>query len=304
MMDHLAPLLQAAASVGWVIFAFVALFKFKPEITRALLRLKKGKVLGQEFELGEELTTLRTSVAAVTKEVMELPPGAPEASPATMARQEKEFDTKIGHIIQLAASSPKAALIAMRAEIERQAINALAIRGLLHGRPVVTLQQALGELRQCGFPPALEGSLEIFDSVRNRIVHGQGTTDDDALMALDSGMTILRVLSALPSEVHEVYHPGVEVFFDPECTRVIPGVKGVILEATSPGGVMKTKRIYATTKPHFKKGKKVAWEWNIGKQWAAAWYRDPDTGETKSAWGGCAEFVGRHLDDIPRFSNP
>jgi hypothetical protein len=294
-MEHLSTLVQSIASLGWVAFAFVALFTFKSEITRALPRLKKGKILGQEFELTGELNTLENSAEQAAKEVRELPQGD---NPVVIARQGEEIDTRIKQILQQATSSPKLALIALRAELERQAVNGLAIRGLLRGRRIAPLKQALVELRQYGLPAALEGSLELFDSARNKIVHGAGTTDDDALRALDSGLTILRALAAMPSETHVVDHPGVEIFSDPQCTQLIPGVKGVILEATSPGGAIKTKRIYATTQTHFQKGKQVAWEWNSGMQWSKAWYRDPDTGAFKSAWDGCAEFIGRHLDDI------
>jgi hypothetical protein len=61
---------------------------------------------------------------------------------------------------------------------------------------------------------------------------------------------------------------------------------------------MTTFRIFPTTRTHFQKGKRVAWEWNMAKVWPAAWYRDPDTGEIKEGWVSAAEFVGRHLDDV------
>jgi hypothetical protein len=105
-------------------------------------------------------------------------------------------------------------------------------------------------------------------------------------------------LNSLPIEVNRVYHPGVDVFSDAACTKPYPGVKGIILETTSPGGVIKTKQIFATTRTHFQKGEQVAWEWNNGRQWLEAWYRDPETQEIKVAWGACAEFIGRHVDDI------
>ena len=45
-MEHVAPIIQAVASLIWAGFAFTALFVLKPEIARLLGRLKKGKVLG------------------------------------------------------------------------------------------------------------------------------------------------------------------------------------------------------------------------------------------------------------------
>jgi hypothetical protein len=47
-------------------------------------------------------------------------------------------------------------------------------------------------------PPRLPGALRLFEEVRNKIVHGVTTSDDDALSALDSGLAILRALNALP----------------------------------------------------------------------------------------------------------
>jgi hypothetical protein len=295
-MDKLAPLLQGIASVGWVIFAFVVLFVFKPEITRLLYRLRKGKILGQEIELNEELASLQTSAAALALEVQELPP--PDDRNAVVSSQEEELDAIITPILKQAATSPKVALMMLSAELEKQALHGLATRGLLRGRPAVPLTQALSELRPYGFPPILEGSLELFKSARNRIIHGADATDDDALRALDSGMAIFKSVSALPNEFHTVYHPGVDIFSDSACNKPFPNVKGIILESTSPGGVMKTKVVFPTTHVHFQKGKRVAWEWNSAKQWPASWYRDPDTKEIKSAWGESVEFVGRHLDDI------
>lgn len=268
---------------------------FKPQINRALGRLRKGEILGQKFELGNELVKLENSVATAAKEAQELPP---EESRMASADQEEKFDATIKSILQQATSAPKIALMTLGAELEKRAKQALATRGMLRGRPVVSVSQALSELHQYGFPPNLSGSLMLFDDVRNKIIHSAAATDDDALRALDSGMTILRALNALPNEVNVVYHPGVEIFSDATCTKPIPNAKGIILETTSPGGVMKTFRIFPTTRTHFQKGKQVAWEWNMQEGWSAAWYRDPDTGAIREAWNSSLEFIGRHLDDI------
>jgi hypothetical protein len=308
-MEHVAPILQAIAALLWGIFAFTALFVLKPEITRALGRLRKGKFFGQEFELGDELVKLETFAAAAAKEVQGFSRNISvegetghfflvgESATANV-NQEEQFDATIKSILQQATSAPKIALMTLGAELEKQARQALATRGLLRGRPIVSVSQALSELHQYGFPPNLLGSVKLFTDVRNKIIHGAAATDDDALGALDSGMTILRALNALPHEVYVVYHPGVEIFSDATCTKPIPDAKGIILETTSPGTVMKTFQILPTTRTHFQKGKQVAWEWNMQKVWPAAWYRDPDTGTITQAWVSSAEFIGRHLDDI------
>ncbi len=36
----------------------------------------------------------------------------------------------------------------------------------------------------------------------------------------------------------------------------------------------------------------------MNKVWQAAWYRDPDTNEIKSAWSSSAEFVGQDLENL------
>ena len=191
----------------------------------------------------------------------------------------------------------KAALLIQSARLEDEARRALAIRGLLRGRPFVSLSQSLSELEPHGFPRNLSEVAKLFSDVRNSIAHARPATDDETVRALNLGNTILGAIKALPNEINVVHHPGVEVFVDPTCTNRIPDARGVILETTSPDGV-KTFRIFPTTRSHFQKGKQVAWEWSMEKVWPAAWYRDPDTDEIKEAWGSSAEFVGRHLDDI------
>jgi hypothetical protein len=180
-------------------FAFTALFLFKSEISEALQRFRKGKILGQEIELGEQLEKLEASGVVAAKEVDSLPR---EERRMLNIDQEEKLDSIIKSILQQAAREPKVALMTLWAEMERQARQALAARGLLNARPAVAVSQALSELQQYGFPPNLLGSLRLFDEVRNKIIHGGPASDEDALRALDSGITILRALNALPNEVN------------------------------------------------------------------------------------------------------
>lgn len=294
-MDQIAPVLQAVAALGWVCFAFVALLLFKSELTQALGRLSEGELFGQKFKLGNDLERLEISVAATEREAQETPSGQHQ-SPVT--EEGEEVDVLVATILRQAAKSPKVALILLAAELEKAARHALARRGLLGGRSFVPTIQALSELQQYGFPPNMSGSLRLFNEIRNKIVHGVSATDDDALRALDSGITILRAVAALPNETKVVHSVGVDLFSDANCKDPIVGAKGVVLETTSPGGVTKTLQIFPSTRTHFQKGKEVAWEWDLDRIWPATWYRDLDTAETKKAWDSSGEFVGRHLDDI------
>ncbi len=294
-MQYVAPILQAIASLAWIAFAFVALFAFKSEIARGLGQLKRGRFFGQEFELGEELQRLETSGAAAAKEVEAVPP---EQRRITTTDQEDRLEATTKAILEQASSAPKIALMTLGIELETQARQALATRGLLRGRQAVSLSQALNELHQYGFPPNLTASLRTFDDLRNKIIHGADATEADALRALDMGMTVLRALSVLPNEINVVYNPGVDIFTDEHATQLIPDAKGVILETTSPGGMVKTFRIFPTTRTHFQKGKQVSWDWNMKRIWPAAWYHDPDTGEIKQAWLSSAEFIGQNVDEI------
>lgn len=291
-MEHVAPILHALASLAWVVFAFIALRMFKTEIAGLFSRLKKIKK--GEYEVKFE--QLNNSAAASIEEVKKLLPVV-ETRMAS-ADQEEAIEGTIRSILQQATSAPKVALMMLRAELEKQALQGLATRGLLRGRPVVPLSQALSDLSQYGIPQHLAPSARLFVDVSNKIIHGAAGTNDDVLKALASGITILRALNALPNEVNVVYGSGVAIFSDAMCTIAIPDAKGVILETTPPGGGMKTLRIFPTTRTHFQEGKQVAWEWNMHRVWPAAWYRDPDTQTIKLAWDQAAEFIGRHLDEI------
>ncbi len=297
-VSNIAPILQAVASVAWAAFAFTALFVLRPAIINAMGRLSKAELFGQKIELREELEALQASASAATFEVGV---GDMQVSAAAMQQfdeKEEKFDAAVTAILNQAKVAPKLALIALAAELEKQARQGLAVRGLLNDRRNVPIAKALGELGQYGFPPNLAGSVRLFMDVRNKIVHGETATDDDALSALDSGLTILRALDALPKETNIIHHPGVDIFSDKDCRIRIVDAKGVILETISAGGVIKSFRIFPTTRTHFKKGKAVAWEWNMQKIWGKAWYKDLESGVIKDAWDSSAEFVGRHLDEV------
>lgn len=297
-MTEVAALIQSIAALLWPLLAFTALFVFRSEIADLASRLRKGKLLGQEIEMDASLKRLDKSATAIEHEVAALPA---QLIPAATREERMQDEGVVTSIIAEAGRSPKAALILLASELEKLARQLLASTGLLRGRQLIPLYQAIAELdQQFGLPRHVPTSIKLFWETRNRMIHGGEGTDEDILRAVDSGLTILKALQALPREVNVVFDPGVEVFTDRGLTTRIshPFVKGVILETYAPGGASKTLRIFPTTKTHFQKGRQVAWEWNMQLVIGQTWYRSPETGEAKLAWTQSAEFVGRHLDEV------
>jgi hypothetical protein len=296
-MTETAGLISSIASLLWPLFAFTVLGMFKKEIGDLVGRIKRGKLLGQEIELSESLNRLEESAVAVAKEVAALP--VPQSN--SMEAEQKSLDEdQIKNVLQEAVRSPRAALILLASDIEKETRQLLASVGHLKGQQYVPLPHAIDVLSKQfgGLPGHIPTSLKFFWDARNRLVHGKEADSEEILRAIDSGITILKALQAFPRETNVVYHPGVTVYRDSLCRNSWPNVRGVILETESPGKTKKFFRIFPTTKNHFQKDKRVAWEWSSEQSWGEAWYKDPDTGEIKLAWSSAMEFVGRHLEDV------
>jgi hypothetical protein len=296
--ELMVELFQAVAALLWPIFAFTVLFMYRSQVRELLVRLKRGKVLGQEIELSESLTTLQESAAAVQSEVANLPspPGPKSDGPPGSCRNEDA--STIDRVLTMSAQSPKAALLLLASDLEGEVRRLLATVGRLRGREYVPITQAIAELDEYGLPKHVPSSLRLFWSVRSRIVHGRDATEADTLRAIDSGIAILRALNAIPREENVVHHPGVPIYSDSLCVHQIEGAKGVILQTTSPGGASREFRIFPSTRSHFVKGKRVSSEWSRERRFGEAWYRDPESNEIRLAWTVSMEFIGRHLDEV------
>jgi hypothetical protein len=292
-MTDLATLLEAiaalVAAVLWPGVALAAILLFRRELSAILGRVRRASIMGQEVELDE----LNRSADAAEQEVAALPASSRDEQ-NTLAEEDA-----VRRILNEAARAPKAALLLLASEIEKEVRDLIAALGLAGGGRYVPLREAIQMLQEWGGLPAhVPSSVAMFLDVRNRLVHGRDASDDDVLRAIDSGVTILRALQAVPRETHVVYHPGVQLYADPEGQQVSNKGMGVVLETESPGGATKTLRVYPTTRTHFQKGKRVAWEWNLDRVFEESWYRNPDTGHVEYGWSQSAEFVGRHLEDL------
>lgn len=292
-----------AKLAGAVLWPFITLcfgLLFKGEISSIFRRLKKGKLLGNELELGTELDAFARTTEIAQAEIY-IPPSAPEGGPPT-APQIERSDSDIEKIVALAGDSPELGFIMLARKIEKEMKLLMAVGGHLKGKRMLAFQDMAEYLaKNAAVSENLKSSLNLFWDVRNKIVHAQGeikVTREEVIRAVDIGLTVLSAIKAIPHELHVVAHPNVDLFQDQAGTVPVPGVKGLMLEATSPGRATKALRIYPTTKTWYRPGMAVTWEWNMGLVTGRCFYRDPTDGTIKSAWSSAAEFVGRDLDAI------
>jgi hypothetical protein len=205
----------------------------------------------------------------------------------------------VARILKVMSTSPKAALMLLSAEIEREVRRLLWSSGWIQGVGQATVRRSIEHLVQQGtLSPNLGASVKDFLEIRNRLVHGNEATDDEVLRGIDIGLTILRAVLAVPIELNHVYDPGIDVYEDAACTQLRPGIRAVVLETTSPDGTTKALRFFPTTRHDYQKGQRLSWEWNSKLVILESWVRRPDTGVIELAWKSAAEFVGRNLDDV------
>jgi hypothetical protein len=295
-MKNAIDLLRAISTLLWPIFAFWLFFTYKDEIRSLLRRIKKGKLFGQEIELEDSLQRLQE---AATKAATEVAPAEEFRSQENKHALTEDASDPINKILEEAIRSPKAALLLLASECEKEVRRLLMSTGWHGGREIRSIGQGFNILGQLEVvSPSVGRSVRLFADVRNRLIHGRDATDDDILRAIDSGITTLKALRSIPHETNIVYHPCAELFSDAEGKNRIPDVCGLILETTSPGGTTKQYRIFPTTRENYQRGRRVSWEWNSKNVYGPTWYKDPDTGEIKQAWLGSAEFIGRDLDEV------
>lgn len=233
-MKEWSEMISAVADLLWPIIILVIAIMFRDTIRDLAHRLKRGKLLGQELELEKSITQLNIQATASYNTV-----------PLAMSELEKpSYHDTTEDILKIAAASPTAGLMKLSADIERELRHFTGSGGhhtyvnIRSPRQVVEYWQKKGLL-----PAVVVASTRSFFDVRDNIVHGYSANPKDVMRVIDSGMTILKTLHALPHEVNTVYHTGVDLYADKECKERRQDVSGIILETLSPGGAVKTKRI-------------------------------------------------------------
>jgi hypothetical protein len=208
----LAELISALASLAWPVIIIAAIYWFRPELRAFLSRLRKGKFLGTEFELDE----LQAKAEAAEAKA-ELPPISGSLS-ATMGDFHFDATATVGpdlaqdaieEVLREAGRSPRLGLMLLSSKIERAARERAADAGLDVSRrplPLNAMIRALVQAQQIPFEAA--EALNLFNQVRNRIVHGHDADDDEIARAIDSGTRLLRLLLSIRRPTPEAAPPA------------------------------------------------------------------------------------------------
>ena len=295
VLPIISDLIRAGATLLWPLIVLVLALVFRSDITAILARLRRGKFLGQELELEPTVEKLSKNV-----EIAKANPRDSKAMPLPESVK-GAMDADEAGILEAAKPSPELGIIKLASVLEREMRTIVGSLGLLEGRKGMTALRLMDLMISKDLLPKGTGeSIRIFQDLRNRIVHGRGKANErEVLRTLDIGLALLRRVKVIPHETNVVYLAGIDLYNDAECTSLVEGVKGIILESTSFGGIQTAKRIFPTTKRgYYRNGHHVTWEWSNVKGWYDdTWYVDPDSGQRKLAWNSSAEFMGRHFDD-------
>jgi hypothetical protein len=291
-MKDFAELLRGVAALLWPIAAIIALLLFRHQLVSLIGRIRRARLPGGvEIDIERRLDKLQVSTQALEEKVPVIP-AEPEAAAQTT------IDEAVGEILQTAAVNPRAGLMLVSAELEAAMRRLLAAVGHYPGHSLGIQRMGSELTRVAGIPAAYVKAFEEFAEVRNAIVHGQpDISDDDALRAVDLGLSLLRLTRAWPHEVRSVLAAGREVYSDAEGVHPRNDVTAVLLDVQGVDAPSSVVHAHPTTLSHFRPGQRVSFEWNMARTWGESWYRDVD-GSIRYGWRSSAEFVGRPLDEL------
>ncbi|HEX3034769.1 MAG TPA: hypothetical protein VHT73_06475 [Thermodesulfobacteriota bacterium] len=244
-------LIIAIAQPLWPIVTLIIVLVFRRDIAALLRRMRRGKLFGQEMELDPAVTEFRKAVEEAQEEI-------PESSVAEeqYEKEVQQLDRDEREVLEAAKVNPELGIIKLSSILEREIRVLAGSLGQLGQQRRIPATQLFRLLVDKGYLPVhTTKSLQIFWDLRNQIVHGYAPRDaHNVLKVLDIGLVLLKTIKSIPHEVNIVYLSGVNLYSDPECTNMVEGAKGLILETISPGKAEVFKRIFPTTRPNVARG--------------------------------------------------
>ncbi|HKH64524.1 MAG TPA: hypothetical protein VKA35_03575 [Solirubrobacterales bacterium] len=288
----IAEIARGMASLAWPVVAALFLFLFRKDIGTLMSRIRRAKAVGVDLELDEALDVLQERTEAASERVRA------EAQGSTGEDQRDQaalWSRTVGQVIDDAAKSPVAALIGLSAAIERESREVLSSSAGEEGPPAWS-GSLLRQIERLDLSPGLREAAHEFRIVRNKIVHGQSASPEEALRAVDIGLELLNAIQRIPRQVHRIVAAGLPCFADPEGTVQHPFTAVLVSSTNSADPDSPEEGAFPTTEPERfpQPGEAVSWEWESGRVFPESWFRRPD-GEIRYGWSEALEFKGRPL---------
>lgn len=290
-MKELSELLTAIASLLWPILSFIGLLLFKDQLRDLISRLKKGKLLGQEFELRESLIELKEQADVVKEAVLKLP--KEEVILSTELDSTPPIDNTEARILKEATKSPKIGLILLASELERELRRTLASLALL-SNDRVNLREGVQLLTEKGnLSKEFVETTRLFLDVRNRLIHGLDSTPDEIFSAIDSGLSILKSIQSIPRTIATVSGVNLVIYADDKGYNENKQIKGLLIDTKTADGRTGKTIVPVTVESNYKVGEVVSWEWDRQRVYDTSYYLDSETQKIKPAWTKKVLFVGK-----------
>ena len=145
-------------------------------------------------------------------------------------------DDVVDRLLAEADRSPKVGLSLLAAELEQEVRRLLAGSGWGEGRHDWKLRDAIARLFELGVVSnSVHVSLDVFERTRVAIAAGTPPVDvDEALRAVDVGITTYRALAAIPRERHYVLQAQIPVLTDEAGNEEISDIWGVGVRSAGP----------------------------------------------------------------------
>ena len=299
-MTNFEMFLEILRVVVWPLTLLIALILFRHEVRSILVRLRRGKIMGQELELSEEAQKIEKQVEAAQKTESSSPLAIPAQDKAIELSELESSRDEVRRFLAEATQDKHLALIKIWADIEYELRAHAAARGMHKGFFGHEVTQYVTELTNRGIiSKETAESIKTFRTLKNQMIHGRprkSVGERELVAVLDSGLRLLQLLRLMPRAAY-IVEAVVPFYSDPAATVPVEGAHAVVFRRTTADG--RNTYVAVPTTKKYERGQFLSSEWNPGRSWGPAWYRNIETQEIEKAWeGNFTEFIGKPLEEI------
>jgi hypothetical protein len=277
--EVLIEIIKIMPSFIWPITTIIIICIFKNDIENLFSRIKSGTLFGNDFVLEEKVDKLEKSV---------------ESENIVVARKDEVLESQA-----YKNENAIGKLVILSGIIEKELKQIMYKSGWFNNVRIGSIKNTINFLVSNNtLPPNILSSVDLFMDIRNKVVHGTESVNNDQIeRILEVGLIIINQIRSIPLSDHIIENPKIEIFYDKECKQKNHDAFGVMIKEVN--SITKSTRIdiYPTTNI-YSKGVSVSWEWNLNVVFRCAYFIHPETKEVLKAWDQSALFIGRNIEEI------